>query len=332
MKKIATRIILIVCLLLLIGGIAFYKYSNRDRYNDGYVNGNTAGNLYNTGLFCEHDGVVYFANPNDDNALYSMNVDGTDLKKLSSDSVAYINADDNYVYYVRTSNGVNTTFAFLHVNTNSLCRIRKDGKGSIEILDEAPSIYASLVGNYIYYLHYDKEEATTLYRVKIDGEELGQVFRETYFTCNAVGQYLYFNGLTEDHNIYQYDTVSGQLSMIYEGNCWMPTVVGNTVYFMDCENNYKLASVDLTTQEKTILCDDRIDCYNVVGDYIYFQRNSDDPAICRMRTDGSDYELVKPGIFTDINATSKYVYFKDYSSEMVYYTAIGSDAVNVFNP
>ena len=112
----------------------------------------------------------------------------------------------------------------------------------------------------------------------------------------------------------------------------MPTVLGNTAYFMDCEANYKLAKVDLSTQEKTILCDDRIDCYNVIGDYIYFQRNSDEPALCRMRTDGSDYEVIKTGVYTDINATSRYVYFKDFNTDMMYYTAIGSNAVNIFNP
>ena len=48
----------------------------RDRYNDGYVNGNTAGNLYNEGYFCEKDGIVYFANPADNYCLYSMNPDG----------------------------------------------------------------------------------------------------------------------------------------------------------------------------------------------------------------------------------------------------------------
>lgn len=332
MKKIIVRIILIVCFLLIAGSLFFYKYSNRVRYNDDYVNGNTAGNLYNNGLFCEKDGIVYFSNPSDGNMLYSMNTDGTDLKKLCSDSVAYINVDDHYVYYVRTANGVNSTFAFLHINTNSLCRIRKDGKGPIEVLGEAPAIYASLVGNYIYYLHYDEVEATTLYRVKIDAEESEQVSKQTYFTCNTNGQYIYFNGLTEDHNIYQYDTASRQTTMIYEGNCWMPTVIGNSAYFMDCDNNYKLAVADLTTQEKTILCNDRIDCYNIVGDYIYFQRNSKEPALCRMRTDGSEYEVVSPGVYTDINATSEYVYFKDFHSEVMYYTRIGSGAVNVFNP
>ena len=46
--------------------------------------GNTAGNLYNSGLFCEYDGTVYFSNAADNGALYSMNVDETEVKKLNT--------------------------------------------------------------------------------------------------------------------------------------------------------------------------------------------------------------------------------------------------------
>ncbi len=47
--------------------------------NDNAV-GNTSGNLLNGGLFCEYDGKIYFANPNDYNRLYVMNSDCTDIK------------------------------------------------------------------------------------------------------------------------------------------------------------------------------------------------------------------------------------------------------------
>ena len=38
---------------------------NAHKYNEGYVNGNTAGNLYNNGLLCEYGDKIYFANPED---------------------------------------------------------------------------------------------------------------------------------------------------------------------------------------------------------------------------------------------------------------------------
>ena len=78
--------------------------------NSGYVNGNSAGNLYNGGLFCESNGTVFFSNPSDNHRLYSMNPDGSDMKKLSDDTVSYIYADDHYVYYVRNNKSEDTNF------------------------------------------------------------------------------------------------------------------------------------------------------------------------------------------------------------------------------
>ena len=56
---------------------------------------------YNEGYFCEKDGIVYFANPADNYCLYSMNPDGTNIKKLEDQSVSYINVDDHYIYYCK---------------------------------------------------------------------------------------------------------------------------------------------------------------------------------------------------------------------------------------
>lgn len=111
-------------------------------------------------------------------------------------------------------------------------------------------MYASLVGNYLYYLHYDTTDATTLYKVKIDGKEKEQVEKQSYFTASTDGQYIYYNGLTDNHNIYEMDTSNDHAKVIYEGNCWMPVKDGNNLYFMDCENDYRIAKVDLTNGEK----------------------------------------------------------------------------------
>ena len=151
MKKIIVGIIVV----LLIGGIAFFKLTFGDRetkMNEGYVNGNTAGNLYNGGFFCEHNGVIFFSNPSDGGKLYSMDSNGKNLKKLSEDVATYINADENYVYYVRNNAGESLDFNFVAFHRNALVRIDHDGKHPL-ILDTEPCLYASLIGNYIYYIH-----------------------------------------------------------------------------------------------------------------------------------------------------------------------------------
>ena len=72
MKKLP--VILTIGLIVIVASVfsVVYHYQNKTKYNESYVNGNTAGNLYNAGLFCESNGTVFFANPDDKYRLYSM--------------------------------------------------------------------------------------------------------------------------------------------------------------------------------------------------------------------------------------------------------------------
>ena len=58
-KKISIIIVVIVIIALIAAAVIFHYLSNRTHFNEGYVNGNTAGNLYNGGLFCEYDGIFF---------------------------------------------------------------------------------------------------------------------------------------------------------------------------------------------------------------------------------------------------------------------------------
>ncbi len=311
---------------------AVHYFNGRTKFNDSYVNGNTAGNLYNGGLFCEYDGILYFANPNDHFRLYSMPVTGGTAEKICDDTVTFLNVDEHYIYYARNNKTDNSDFSFLRWNNNSLCRINKNGKNRV-ILDSDPSMYASLLGDYLYYLHYDKETATSMYRVKIDGSEKELVEDQPYYTCSTNGSYLYYNGLENDRNIYSLNTQTDHRQTLFEGNCWMPVVDGNTAYFMDVSDNYCLTRVDLNTGETRVLTEERIDCFNVYGSYIYYARN-EEPALCRMKIDGSENEVIAEGIYTDINVTSRFVYFRELNDEEhIYYTPVlGAPNVLIFNP
>lgn len=332
MKKRIVWIVLAVLILALLTIGIIHFLNKRTKFNDSYVNGNTAGNLYNGGLFCEYDGILYFANPKDQFRLYSMPVAGGKATKICDDTVTYLNVDEHYIYYARNNTKNNGDFSFLRWANNSLCRIKKNGKNRL-ILDYDPSMYVSLLGNYIYYLHYDEETATSMYKVKIDGSERELVEEEPYFTCSTSGSRLYYNGLKEDRNIYSLNTETGNSSTLFSGDCWMPVVDGDTAYFLDVSNNYRLTRVDLNTGETRALTEERVDCFNLYGSYIYYARN-EEPALCRMKIDGSEQEVIRSGIFTDINVTSRFTYFRNLDDENTIYCTPTSGVANVtvFDP
>lgn len=336
MKKI---LIGMLVLLLAAAGIAYGVISHRQgqfQYNTNYINGNTAGNLYNAGMFCESNGTVFFANPDDNNRLYSMDPDGGNLKKLCNDSAMYINADDNYVYYIRNSQVSDTEYAvdaLYSYSKNALCRISRDG-GRTTVLDYDPCLYASLIGNYIYYLHYDTENATTLYKIRIDGEERTRLSDTYVFTCSSDGQYFYYDS-NKNGSIYRYDTATDTTSPVYDCNSYKPTVTSDgNAYYLDIDQDNALVHVNINSGEPTVLVPDSIDLYNVYGSYIYYQTyNENGSALCMIKNDGTDYQMLAGGTYCSINVTSHFIYFTDFRTGQVYCTPTSDPGeLSAFHP
>ena len=332
------KIILGIIAVLIIGGLVILN--DRLSYtetimNKGYVNGNTAGNLYNGGLFCEYNGVIYFSNPSDDGKLYSMDSNGKNLKKLTDDNATYINVDDNYIYYVRNNSGSNLNFNFVAFHRNALVRVDHNGKNLV-LLDTEPCMYASLVGNYIYYIHYDKLEASSLYKVRIDGEEQQQVMSEAVFTCNADGQFFYYNGMSNDGAIHRYDTVSDTSIIVYAGNSFQPIVQNGTdVYYIDGNSNCSIVHTNLNFDEPTYVTKDSVDSYNLHDNTIYYQRykKNGESGLCMINNDGTGFQEIRKGDFCDIHVTTYYVFFRDYHSKEIYYFSRSNPyQIERFNP
>lgn len=338
MHRIRNLVIFIIIIAAIVAATLYYRLEIKAvKMNDGYVNGNFGGNNYNNGLFCEYNGTVYFANPDDQYCLYSMPAEGGTMRKLSTDAVSSINVDEHYIYFVRENSNAVYDFSFLQYNNNVLCRTDLNGK-NLEVLDDDPCMYATLIGNYIYYLHYDDETATTAYRVRIDGKEKERISSEPIYTCCSQERYLLYSGSKNDHNIHRMDTSTLSSSVILTGNYWMPQITDDALYFLDCEDNYALKKVSSSNfgEEPVTLTDDSVISYNVYGSVIFYQAQGKDgdSGLCRINTDGSDKEVIAKGEYKNINITSTYTYFHDFDDKGVtYYTpTFGSGGFSAFSP
>lgn len=329
--KIIIPIIIIVSITIL---LIIYQMNGKTKFNNDYVNGNLQGNLYNEGTFCEYNGEIYFANPDDDYKLYSMDLTQKNVKKLCDDSVFFINADENYIYYIRNNQNIKSDYFFFSNNNNSLCRFTKKNK-SVKILDTEPCMYASLCGNYIYYLHYDKENATTLYRVKIDGSDKKMVNKVPSLTCGALGQYIYYNGKVDDGNLYELDTTTNLVKTLIECNCYNPIVISkNDIYYLDVSKNNALIHTSINAEQPTTLSNDTIDLFNVYGSTIYYQNyDQKRPCLYKIMNDGSDKQEIMPGAYKRINITSNYIFFTSFTNGTVYFTSTSNPGmIEEFHP
>lgn len=304
-----------------------FYFINKTSLNESYEIGNTAGNLNNRGLFCERDGIVFFSNAYDNNVLYSMNADETDVKRLNDVGVSSINADSKRIFYSQTGNADGSGLGYIR-NTTGMYRCNHKGKDTF-CLTKDPVAIIALSGNYLYYQHYQNNIGVPLEKISIDKKNQKQVVADMVSPASVTGATIYYAGNGEDHYLYALDTATDTSVLVWEHPLWNPVYHNGYIFFMDLNNNYSLHRYDPATGEDFTITKDRVDFFNVYGNIIYYQKSAtSSPALKRIGIDGTGEEIVKEGVFESVNITSRYAYFNEFQKPVPVYHQSTYGAVN----
>ncbi len=322
MKKYIKYFCLLFLLIAVAGLFAYTGYHSRQTtMNPHGTVGNTAGNLNNGGLFCEYNGVVYFANPTDGYSLYTMTATEENLTKITDSEICNILAGGEYIYYFQKSSH-DETMGNVRIS-HAFFRCDLDGSNPLTMTTET-IVKCQLEDNYLYMLA-AKTEGPLFYKMKIDKSD--KVILAEY-NVNPVctrGGIIYYTGNINDHHLYTLNTSTDVSTELLAGNLWLPVTDEMYVYYLDAEENYRLCRYSLNEDIVEILTQDRVDCYNIGNGYIYYQCNSQtEPALKMMRTDGTGLTILAHGNYTNINMTSTYVYFQEFGEKTsLYHSRIG---------
>lgn len=328
MKKEAKIVLFVVAAALIAALASIIVLSQRISMNPEGTVGNTAGNLNNSGLFCEHDGIVYFSNTYENGSLYSMNADESGLKRLNSLKVSNLLAGGKYLYYFQRGASLASDYT-QPFNVHSFERCKLNGSNTT-VLTRDIVVNAQLVDNYLYLLTSTKS-GPSFYKLKIDNSDKKELGSFSINPSCAQDSIIYYNGTEGDHYLYALDTATDTPRTVWKGNLWYPVLEGDYIYYMDVANNYRLCRYSLSQNVIEVLTHDRVDCFNVGGGYIYYQKNGDDAQLKCMRTDGSDEKTIAEGNYTRINMTSQYVYFQEFGDEAsLYHSPLGSSSYEPF--
>ncbi len=336
------KIILILSVIILAGAALTFLYlrSGQIPANDANLAGNTGGNLYNGGLFCEADGTVYFANSYDYGSLYAMNSDETGIKKLLSANVYSVNAGGRFLYYCQGDSENSTGLGYMR-SVEGIYRCRTNGKSSVR-LENTAVITAALCGNELYYLKRDSgkevnflnQDPNSLFKTGLDGSEEIKVLDYTADPSSFYNGQIYFTGSGTDHYLRALDLASGSVTDVLTNNVYHPVYEEGYLYYMDTEQNYRLCRYSLNGNQTEVLTADRVDAYNIRNGVIFYQKNSrDEPALIRMNSDGSNPETVAAGNYTKINMTTQYAYYQEYGDALSTYRTplYGSAEMSIFS-
>lgn len=332
-QKYKRNFVFILLAFIIIVIVIVLKFNRRTIYNEEQVVGNTAGNLYNGGLFCEQGGRIYFSNSEDDGALYCMDSNFTDIEKLSTDKACYINVDSNYIYYSRINYAKEEPSQNIFVFYNrGIYRIKHNGK-NLFLLYREPNGLLSLYGNRILYQHYTESTGTTLYEVGIDAKNENKISDDPILPASYYKGYLYYAGAGKDHNIHAMDVETKRDSIVYAGNCYMPIATEKGIYFISLADNYALCFLDYSSQEPVTLTEDSCSFYNISadGNTIYYQVDGGtNNRLCKLDLTSGVTETIMDGNYKNIHVTSKYVFFRDYDETNTYAYNSSSGELEIF--
>ncbi len=329
------KVLIVILILALIITTVFIvdKITDRIPPNPPETVGNTPGNLYNGGMFCEDsDGVVFFANPFDEYTLYRMNADETDVERIFASGVSHINAGADHLYFYVHNSSSETGLGFVR-RVVGLYRCTKKGKDTTTLCRD-PASALTLVGDTIYLQHYDTETNTTLWKFSTDGKTSSVVSKNPINPSSCTDGYLYYTDTADTRFLHRMDTTSDSESVFVKYDMWNPIRKDDYIYFMDMHNNYRLCRYHLTDETLEVLSEDRLDMFNLSDEYVYYQKSSSDaPALKRVTLDGSSEEIVAEGIYSSIGITSRYAYFTEFGGECItYHTPVnGAIAVSIFD-
>lgn len=318
-------VLVVILLLVLTGYLSRHKIAE----NPAGTVGNTAGNLYNGGYFCEKDGVVYFANAYDNYSLYSMDVLETDVKKLGNVSLNNLLAGENTLYFFQldASHSMQNVFGTVSAPT-SLNACNYKGK-NISIILDGIILGAQLVDNSLYIMMTDRETNSFL-KTDRDGEHPQQLATQYIHPGCADNGVIYYTD-PFSHSLMSLDTASDVPRELLTGNVWFPIKDGNYIYYVDADRNYGLNRYDITANTVEILTKERVDYFNIGNGYIYYQTAGSSPALKYMFQDGSGVQTLAEGAFCNIQMTSAYVYFQAFQDEdTMYHTFLGDSIYTEF--
>ncbi len=329
MSKKVLHFLILLSAALIVVIIAFLSiYGSRVATNPAGTVGNTAGNLYNQGLFCEDTSKVYFSNAYDGGTLYSMNPDETDFKKITSGAVKNINVAGNHLYYNQSNASGGSGLGFV-LNVSGIYRSTLKGN-SQSCLFQGLSSNLIVLNNTVYYLNHDDPDGPSLYKMDLNGNENQKLSSTIIIPASGYDGYLYYHGTEKDHYLYRLDSSNDSTQVLWKQNVWNPIKQGDYIYYMDISSNYRLCRYHLTEDTIQVLSNDRIDMFNVYGSYVYFQKSSSsEPALKRIRIDGTGEEVIADGIYENISITSNYVYFNKYKESTPVYKTPTNGPVKV---
>ncbi len=248
---------LVLSIAIMLSGCT-HAISNEEQIN---TRGNNVGNIVNFGLVAQQGDWVYYA---------INNIDGYSQEDTSK-----------YGLYK------------MNINTNQPQQIFQTAEHYI--------LGINVVGDWVFFYGFDG--STSAYKIRTDGTELIKIYEEEMLFLTVIDDWIYYSNSDDNHRLYKIRTDGTDRTKLNNQKSYSLNVVGDWIYYNDINapeimqtivETGNLFKVRIDGSEKTQLTEDESAWFiNVVDDWIYYSNADDNHRLYKIRTDGTDRQLVE---------------------------------------
>ena len=256
---------------------------------------NNTGNIVNGGLVAYDSEHMYFTNLDSTvKGLYSIRLDGTELKRISEHQPTFMNISNGWIYFDDT-----------YSNLKGIYRMKIDGSEE-ERLSSNDGKYINVIGEWLYYINWGKE--TNVCKMRIDGTMAQVVFPGRYQTLSGKGNWLYFKSI-DSAGLYRGSLDTKKLDKLSSDEVWAPAVSGEYVYFRAEKKSNPICRVNNNGHNKSVIISDGhiYDRFIVFKDWVYL---SDGQVFKRKQLNGNKIEIIFKGEIMEIGVSPNYVFYR----------------------
>lgn len=263
------------------------------------VNGNTVGNLNNSGIVCETTKKIFYMNQSDEKKLYVMNRDGSEATALGKISGAIsLNVMGDYIYYY----------------SNGICRAKiKDG--SVEVLNPDNCRNVVVTDNAIFYIKVEGDNSH-IYTMGLDGSNPTLLSENLASGLNVSQDKIYYLNNSDSGKIYWMNLDGSDNVEFFDAQNVKELLVENKLIYYVNKNNI-ICRIRKENKEFKEISTDPCSNINVNSNYLYYY-NTKKNAICVSELNGLNEREIMSGNVNAINIISRWIYFFNMDDHQYY--------------
>lgn len=267
------------------------------------IEGNTSGNIVNSGLASVQGDWIFFRS-NEGGSLYKAKLNSNNARILSTDAAWFINVSGDYVYYSNRD------------DSNRLYRINSDGSNRMALTDSG-AWFATLVDETIYYL--DEGDQFRIYKNNTDGSGRVRLSDDEAWFLNVDGDWIYYINRSDNGKIYRVRTDAGEKEQLTEHSACCLNVYENWIYHVNEDDQSKLYRYNIDSGEMTALTDHPAWFVNIYEDSIYYVSENDNFTIYKMDLDGGGRIKITNEPSRYVVVTDDWIFYLDQAAEETIY-------------